>query len=130
MPENRNSGRIPNRKIALNLLGVYWVVAKAAIGVANAMPVRTAAGMAKTIVGAAAAPKAMMTSVKTVEIIVSRAAIQARLPTAMSRTEMGVAAMAWKTLLHRIPDMIGNVDSKAADCMAVAASSPGARNWM
>ena len=43
---------------------------------------------------------------------------------------MGVAAIAWKTLLHRIPDMIGNVDSKAADCIAVAASSPGARNWM
>ncbi len=114
----------------MNLLGLYWVVAKAAIGVANAMPVRTAAGMARTIVGAAAAPKAMMTSVKTVEIIVSRAAIQARLPTAMSRTEMGVAAMAWKTLLHRIPAMIGKVASKAADCIAVAASRPGARNWM
>ena len=40
---------IPNRKIALNLFGVVWVAANAAIGAANARPVRTAAGIARTI---------------------------------------------------------------------------------
>ena len=46
----------------------------------------------------------------------------------MSRGEIGVAYIAWKTLFQTRPLMIGNVASKAADCIAVAASSPGARN--
>ena len=70
-----------------------------------------------------------MTSVKTVAMIVSRAAIQARLPRAMSRGEIGVACIAWKIRLQSSPPMIGKVASNDADCIAVAASSPGARNW-
>ena len=68
---------IPNRKIAANLLGFFWVAEKAAIGVANAIPVRTAAGMARTIRGDSAAPNRTMTSVKIEQMRVSRATIQA-----------------------------------------------------
>ena len=49
VPENRNSGVIPNRKIVANWFGVFWVAENAAIGAANAIPVRTAAGTASTI---------------------------------------------------------------------------------
>ena len=65
---------------------------------------------------------------KIVQISVSRAAIQARLPSAMSRGVIGVAYIAWKILLQTRPPMIGKVASNEADCIAVAASSPGARN--
>ena len=45
----------------------------------------------------------------------------------MSRGEMGVAAIAWKTLFQISPPMIGKVASNEAVCMAVAARRPGAR---
>ena len=77
--------------------------------------------------GDSAAPKATMTIVKIVVMSASRATIQARLPSAMSRGEMGVAYMPWKIRLQTRPAMIGNIASKEADCIAVAASSPGAR---
>ena len=51
--------------------------------------------MASTISGDSAAPNATMTSVKIVQISVSRAAIQAMLPRAMSRGVIGVAYIAW-----------------------------------
>ena len=57
VPENRNSGVIPKRKIAANLLGVFWVAENAAIGAANAMPVRTAAGIASTMSGDCGRPE-------------------------------------------------------------------------
>src|SRR5258705_5238442 len=123
VPENRKSGVIPNRKIVEKRFGVFCVAAYAAIGPANAIPVRTAAGIARTIVGDAAAPNRTMTIVKMVEISVSRAAIQARLPNAMSRGEIGVAYIAWQTRLHSSPAMIGNVASNEADCIARAAVS-------
>ena len=44
-----------------------------------------------------------MTTVKIVAIIVSRSAIQARLPRAMSRGEIGVAYIAWKIRCHSSP---------------------------
>src|SRR5258705_7498827 len=94
VPENRNSGVIPKRKIAANLLGVFCVAENAAIGVAKAIPVRTAAGMASTMSGDSAAPKATITIVKIVQIMVSRATIQAILPRAMSRGVIGVAYIA------------------------------------
>ena len=75
-----------------------------------------------------AAPKSTMTSVKTVVMSVSRAAIQSRLPSAMSRGRIGVAYIAWKTLFQISPPMIGKVASNEAACIAVAASRPGARN--
>ena len=103
--------------------------ANAAIGVAKAMPVRTAAGMPSTISGEAAAPNRAMTIVKMAAIVVSRIAIQTRLPTTMSRGVIGVADIAWKTFCQVSPAMIGNIDSNAAACIVVAASSPGARNW-
>ena len=51
VPENRKSGVIPNRKIVANRFGLFWVAANAAIGPANAIPVRTAAGMHSTTSG-------------------------------------------------------------------------------
>ena len=94
VPENRKSGVIPNRKIDANLLGVFWVAEKAAMGQAKAIPVRMAAGIASTMSGDWAAPNATITIVKMVQIIASRAAIQARLPSAMSRGVIGVAYIA------------------------------------
>ncbi len=70
-----------------------------------------------------------MTIVKTVAIIAIRMAIQTRLPSAMSRGDRGVAYIAWNVRCQLSPPMIGNIASNAADCMTVAASSPGARNW-
>ena len=61
VPENRNSGVIPNRKIAANRSGVRWVAENAAIGAANASPVRTATGIASTTSGDSAAPNRTMT---------------------------------------------------------------------
>ena len=46
----------------------------------------------------------------------------------MSRGEIGVAYIAWKILFQMSPPMIGKVASNDAACIAVAASSPGARN--
>ena len=129
VPENRNSGVIPKRNTALNFSGVRWVAENAAIGAANAMPVRTAAGIPRTISGDAAAPKSAMTIVKIDAMIVSRRAIQTRLPTTMSRGEIGVAYIAWNVFCQVRPPMIGNVASNAADCIVVAARRPGARNW-
>jgi len=57
---------IPNRKIVANVFGVFWVAAKAAIGPAKAIPVRTAAGMASTMSGDSAAWNTTMTIVNTV----------------------------------------------------------------
>ena len=66
---------------------------------------------------------------KTDEIIASRTAVHARFPRAMSRGESGVAYIAWNVRCQLSPPMIGNVASNAADCMTVATSRPGARNW-
>src|SRR6187401_174475 len=79
VPEKRNSGVMPKRKIVAKRFGVFWVAENAA------------AGMAKTISGDSAAPNNTMTSVKIEQIIVSRTAIQARLPSAISRGVIGVA---------------------------------------
>ena len=68
---------------------------------------------------------AAITRVKIAAIIVSRIAIQTRLPRTMSRGEIGVANMAWNVPLQVSPPMIGNVASKAAVCIAVAARRPG-----
>src|SRR5450759_2607099 len=46
----------------------------------------------------------------------------------MSTTPIGVASIPRNVLSHRMPPMIGNVDSPAAVCIAVEARSPGARN--
>ena len=86
---------IPNRKMVANRFGVYCVAENAAIGPANAIPVRTAAGIANTICHDAAAPNRTMTKVKTEQMSVSRVTIQKRLPIAMSRGVIGVAYIAW-----------------------------------
>ena len=127
VPENRKSGVMMKRKIVENRSGVFCVAANAAIGPAKAIPVRTAAGMANTISGDSAAPNTTMTIVKIVQTRVSRATIQTRLPRAMSRGEIGVAYIEWKIRFHWSPAMIGNIPSNEADCIADAASSPGAR---
>src|SRR4029079_3879421 len=48
----------------------------------------------------------------------------------MSRDDSGVAYIAWNVRCQLRPPMIGNVASKAADCIHVATSSPRARNWV
>src|SRR4029077_5694095 len=113
--------------IAANLSGFFWVAENAARGAAKAIPVRTAAGIARTIRGDWAAPNSTITKVKIDEMRVSRATIQARLPRAMSRGEIGVAYIAWKILFQTRPAMIGKVASNDPDCIAVAARRPGAR---
>ena len=47
----------------------------------------------------------------------------------MSRGDSGVAYIAWNVRCQLSPPMIGNVASNAADCIDVATSRPGARNW-
>src|SRR6476619_823390 len=47
----------------------------------------------------------------------------------MSRGDSGVAYIVWNVRCQLSPPMIGNVASNAADCIDVATSSPGARNW-
>jgi hypothetical protein len=130
VPEKMNSGVMTNRKIAAKRSGVRWVAEKAAIGAAKARPVSTATGMANTTSGDSAAPKSTITAVNTVEIMSRRAAIQSRLPRAMSRLRSGVAYMAWNVRFQTSPPMIGNVDSKEPACIAVATRRPGARNAM
>ena len=84
--------------------------------------------MASTTSADVAAPNRTITSVKTVVISVRRAAMNSRLPSVMSRGEIGVAYIAWKIRLHSSPLMIGKVASNDAEFMAAAASNPGARN--
>ena len=86
---------MPKRNTALNFSTVRCVAENAAIGPANAIPVRTAAGIASTISGEAAAPNSAVTSTKTVETSSTRNAIQARFPSAMSFGRIGVAYIAW-----------------------------------
>ena len=77
---------IPKRKIALNFSGVRCVAENAAIGVANASPVRTAAGIAEHDQRRGdRARTASSPTVKIAAIIVSRIAIQTMLPRTMSR---------------------------------------------
>ena len=45
----------------------------------------------------------------------------------MSLPSIGVACIAWKIRLQSRPFITGKVASNAADCIAVAASNPGAR---
>ena len=109
--------------------GVRCVAENAAIGAANAMPVRTAAGMPRTTNGEWAAPNSddhgrEDRGDQGQPERRSRRGCRGRCRAA----ESGVAYMAWNDPLQFRPAMIGNVASNDADCMAVAASSPGARN--
>ena len=99
VPEKRNSGVMPKRKMTLKRFGVRCVAENAAIGPAKAIPVRTATGIASTTSGEWAAPNATMTIVKTVAIIASRTAIQSEVAErdvarrrAASRTSRGTSA--------------------------------------
>ena len=84
--------------------------------------------MASTISGDSAAPNATMTIVKIVQIM--------RQPGGdPGQVAEGDVARRDRRRVHRVedllqtrPPMIGNVASNEADCIAVAASSPGARN--
>ncbi len=51
VPEKRNNGMMPKRKITLNRFGVRCVAENAAIGAAKAIPVRTATGIPSTTSG-------------------------------------------------------------------------------
>ena len=119
---------IPNRKIALNFSGVRWVGGERGDRSREGHAGQDGGRDGEHDSGDAAAPNSTITSVKTVAMSSIRAAIQARLPSATSRPLIGVAYIAWKTRLHWRPAMIGKVDSNAADCIAVDASRPGARN--
>ena len=84
VPENRNSGVIPNRQIELNDDVSRWVDMYAAIGPANASAVRVPTGTVRTMPGVAAAPNSDDHEQKIAPTSVARVAIQASWPTAIA----------------------------------------------
>jgi len=64
------------------------------MGPANANPVSSPTGIARTISGDAAAPNSAVTSTNTDDTSSTRKPIHARLPSAMSRGRSGVAYIA------------------------------------
>src|SRR5437868_961905 len=65
VPENRNIGMMPNRRIVLRLVSRSIDALNAQMGVANARPVSVAAGIASRARGDSIAPKTAMTNRKT-----------------------------------------------------------------
>ena len=61
-------------------------------------------------------------------IVTRRKAKNAWWPSMTSRTRSGDASMAWYCRSHLIAESTGQLDSKLAICIAVAAMSPGATN--
>ena len=129
MPENRNSGVIPNRQIELNDEVSRWVDMYAAIGPANASAVSVPTGTTSTMPGVAAAPNSTMTSMKMPPTRVARVAIQARRPAAIEYGEIGVAYIAWNRRIQWNPARTGNVASNTEPCMTVDTSRAGASHW-
>ena len=119
---------IPKRKIAANSARRLRVAENAAIGVAKARPVRTAAGIASTISGDSAAPNSDDDDVKIVRSCVSRSGEE-------GDVAEGDVARRDRRREHRVESCIQTRPPHdrerrlaAADCIAAAASSPGARN--
>ena len=85
---------MPKRQMLLHAMVSRWVLMKAAIGAANAIPVSTPIGTDHTIPGVAAAPNSTMTSAKIEPTIAAWVAPQASWPKAIARGVSGVAYMA------------------------------------
>ena len=126
VPENRNSGVMPNRNRALNPPGPVCVAVKAMIGAAKERAVSTATGTARTTRGEAAALSKMMTATNSSDSNVARKAIHIRSPASRSVAPSGVLREAWYVLSHSILPMIGQADSNAAAIIACVTSSAGA----
>ena len=96
VPENRNSGVIPNRQIALNArrvaLARHVRRDRPRERERGERPDRDRPDDARAI---AAAPNAMITTQKIVATIVARVAIQAICPNAIAYGDSGVAYIAW-----------------------------------
>ena len=122
VPDSRNNGVIPNRKMARSCpVSAGWPRTQRSGPRTPSPSERRPGWRARTM---RPRPNRTTTSVND-RHNVSRAAIQTRLPRATSRGPIGVATIAWKTLFQASPSMIGYVASKAADCIAVAAEQAG-----
>ncbi len=84
-----------NRWMVLKPLSVRWVAVKAKIGMANASPFSVAAGITKSDPAVRATPKIAITTQKTDATIPRRSDSHATSPIRTSRTEAGVASIAW-----------------------------------
>src|SRR5262244_2338353 len=80
MPENRNSGIMPNRKITANEVSLARVTAHASIGAVNATPVRTATGSVASAQGDCTAPSTAATARKMAQFMASRSVTNSRCP--------------------------------------------------
>ena len=95
MPENRNSGIMPNRKIIANELSLVRVTAHASIGAANASPVSTATGSAASTHGERTAPNAVATARKIGSSWRAATSTNSRWPWKRSPGRSGEATAAW-----------------------------------
>src|SRR5579859_3702897 len=95
VPENRNSGMIPNLNSIANDVSFVHVNVYASIGAPNASPVSTAAGSAAAAQADWTAPNAAITARNTAEFMVSRSVVQSRWPWNRSAGRSGDAIAAW-----------------------------------
>ena len=95
VPENRNSGISTNLYTTAKPLSLFRVIAHASTGAANARPVSSPAGNAKTTAGERAAPKAAITARKIPQFISSRMVTNSWCPWNTSPGRSGEATAAW-----------------------------------
>src|SRR5262249_59448980 len=125
MPENRNSGIMPNRKITANEVSLARVTAHASIGAVNATPVRTATGSVASAQGDCTAPSTAATARKMAQFMASRSVTNSTWPWNRSAGRSGGAAAAWEGLGHLTEAYPGEGDSPTAVVMAGGARRPG-----
>jgi hypothetical protein len=117
---------IANRRIRAKAVSVSVVAANAATGVANARPVRTAAGTAQGAVGQDTRPKATMTSQNGSTVTSRRTVMKNRWPSRTSTTRSGEASWAWYCRCHLMAPSTGQADSPKPEFIAEATSTPPA----
>ena len=119
VPENRNSGVIPKRNTALNVSTLRCVAENAAIGPANASPVRTPAGIASTIKrrGRGTEQRRHQHEDRRDEQHPERDPGEVA-EGDVARTDRRRDTSRGRRGSRRRPPMIGNVDSNAAVCIA------------
>src|SRR5439155_3231845 len=108
VPENRNSGMMPIRRITGNRASVSCVAENAVSGAANAVAQSAAAGIAKIPHGEITAPRIAATIRKIDAPTADRTVVQATTPAYTSAGRTGVATMAWKVRTHLVPAMTGH----------------------
>ena len=94
VPEKRNIGTTPKRKIALNPLSESVLAAYASTGAENASPVRSAAGTAKTASHDWMPPNTAITATYALQLTRIRIATKIWCPARMLAGPSGVAAIA------------------------------------